>query len=48
LAPRSVKTSSDAARRKLDRNLLQAYDRHAKGDVAVFASVVGNPRSALR
>ena len=48
LAPRSVKTSSDVARRTLDRNLLQAYDRHAKGDVAVFASVVGNPRSALR
>jgi hypothetical protein len=48
LAPRSVKTSSDAARRKLDRSLQQAYDRHAKGDVAVFASVVGSPRGALR
>jgi subtilisin family serine protease len=45
--PRSVKTSSDAARRKLDRDLLRAYDRHAKGDVAVFASVVGSPRGAL-
>jgi subtilisin family serine protease len=48
LQPRAVKTSSDAARRKLDRDLLQAYDRHAKGEVAVFASVVGSPRGALR
>ncbi|HKQ02411.1 MAG TPA: hypothetical protein VJ735_18990, partial [Actinomycetes bacterium] len=48
LEPRSVKTSSDAARRKLDKNLQQAYDRHAKGDVAVFASVVGSPKGALR
>ena len=46
--PRSVKTTSDAARRKLDRGLLQAFDRHTKGDVTVFASVVGNPRGALR
>jgi hypothetical protein len=46
--PRSVKTSSDAARRKLDKSLQQAYDRHAKGEVAVFASVVGSPRGALR
>jgi hypothetical protein len=48
LQPRAVKTTADAARRKLDRNLLQAYDRHANGDVAVFASVVGSPRGALR
>jgi hypothetical protein len=48
LQPRAVKTTADAARRKLDRTLLQAYDRHAKGDVAVFASVVGSPRGALR
>src|SRR4029453_11912641 len=46
--PRSVKTSSDAARRKLDKNLQQAHDPHAKGEVAVFASVVGSPRGALR
>jgi hypothetical protein len=45
LQPRAVKTTADAARRKLDRSLLQAYDRHAKGDVAVFASVVGSPRA---
>jgi hypothetical protein len=48
LQPRAVKTSSDAARRKLGKDLLQAYDRHAKGEVAVFASVVGSPRGALR
>jgi hypothetical protein len=48
LQPRSVNTSSDAARRKLDRDLLRAYDRHAEGEVAVFASVVGSPRGALR
>jgi subtilisin family serine protease len=46
-APRSVKTTSDAARRKLDPSLQQAFDRHGRGDVAVFASVVGNPRGAL-
>jgi hypothetical protein len=40
--PRSVKTASDAARRKLDKSLQQAYDRHAEGEVAVFASVVGS------
>jgi len=46
-APRSVKTTSDAARRKLDPSLQRAFDRHGRGDVAVFASVVGNPRGAL-
>src|SRR5919197_4140440 len=40
--PRSVKTSSDQARHKLDKDLLALYDRHAAGTVPVFVSVVGN------
>jgi subtilisin family serine protease len=48
MQPRSVKTTADAARRKLDGGLLQAFDRHTRGDMTVFASVVGNPGGALR
>jgi hypothetical protein len=46
--PRSVKTSSDQARHKLDKDLLAVYDRHAAGTVPVFVSVVGNSAGVSR
>ncbi len=45
LMPRAVRTSSDQARHKLDKDLLQTYDKHAGGSVAVFVNVVGDARS---
>ena len=43
--PRAVRTSSDQARHKLDKGLLQTYDKHGAGTVAVFVNVVGDARS---
>jgi hypothetical protein len=46
--PRSVRTSSDQARQKLDKSLLQRHDQHTGGRVPVFVSVVGDPRGVAR
>lgn len=46
--PRAVRTSSDQARHKLDKGLLQTYDKHGAGSVGVFVNVVGDARSVSR
>jgi subtilisin family serine protease len=46
--PRAVRTSSDQARHKLAKDLLQTYDKHGGGSVAVFVNVVGDARSVSR
>ena len=48
ISPAQITTSSDKALQKLDPKLRKAYRKHNGATVAVFVSVVGNPKSVTR
>ena len=48
ISPAQITTSSDKALKKLDPKLRKAYRKHNGATVAVFVSVVGNPKSVTR
>ena len=48
IAASQIRTSSDKALQKLDPKLRKAYEKHDGASVAVFVSVVGDPRAVAR
>ena len=48
IAASQIRTSSDKALKKLDPKLRKAFKKHDGASVAVFVSVVGDPRTVAR